>query len=551
MVFAASNLKSELNSLNDSLLSKNFSGFVKVSFNKETSNQQIQEFATRHNLFKIEKTLELGYSEETHKRDSEIFKFGNLNGEAKSIMSLDIQRNNASAENPISNSYSEVTLQRSLRDYQKTKLQQIFDEWWIADEVEVFLEEPIKGESYVNISFIDDAQEQQIQEFISKYNLTKIEENFKLDIKIFKLGNLFDKKGEPISANIQQEIFKNLKLIKNVELLQNYHAGDYTPTKFIESVSVKPFTSAARFGEQWGLYNTKYPNQDINIGQAWEITKGSKDVVLAVVDTGVDSNHPSLQNQISENNNDSTDLHGHGTAVAGVIAADDTKGEVAGVAPGIKLFPIKFNNGNINNFFDEALGKSYFESAVDLAIANGASIINMSFGVQSNQDMQVVRKGLDKASAAGILVVAGAGNSCKNIDIEKFYPASFTNEYDNIITVTSFQENGTFNNSTFGCGDNYGRLSVTLAAPGVNILVPKNQGGYDTTSGTSFATPHVAGTAALMKSVNPNITPQQIIATIKETVTPDFSLKRITQTGGRLNAGKAVQQTLDNMNKVL
>lgn len=297
---------------------------------------------------------------------------------------------------------------------------------------------------------------------------------------------------------------------------------------------------------QWGL-------SQVNASEAWNITTGSHKVVIAVIDSGIDLNHPDLKaniwinkgeipgnridddhngyiddvygwNFISDNNNISDD-DGHGTHVAGIIAAEgnNSKG-VAGVMWSATIMSLKFLDNEGNGYVDDAV------SAIRYATKMGASIISCSWG--GSEYSQALKDVIDASSA---LVVCAAGNrgSGTNDDISPVYPACFTSK--NIISVAA-----TDASDALASFSDYGLNSVDVAAPGTHICstLPGSQYGY--MQGTSMAVPYVTGLAGLIKSVRPDLSALQIKYTILNNVDYISSLAGKILTGGRINALKAL-----------
>lgn len=307
-------------------------------------------------------------------------------------------------------------------------------------------------------------------------------------------------------------------------------------------------TPQAEISNSWGLKNQTYTGIDINVNKAWQKTKGSRSVVVAVIDTGVDFSHADLRTNIwlnskeianngkdddrngyvddilgwnfADNNNYPIDDDGHGTHVAGIIAARENNIGMVGIAPNVRIMPLDVFRGRSGSI-------SSIIKAVKYAKSNGATIVNMSLTTtgyqQSLKDLM--------ATASNILFVSASGNDAQNNNIYPKYPTNFN--LPNNISVGSIEKNGTW--SAFA---NYG-TSVHIAAPGGSIYstLPNNRYGYK--GGTSMAAPHVAGVAALVKSAYPNYTPAQIKNRLTSTSTKLSSLKGRVSSGGLVNAGKA------------
>ena len=273
------------------------------------------------------------------------------------------------------------------------------------------------------------------------------------------------------------------------------------------------------FGQTWGLNNTGQafycfgafcfysgtPDADIDAPEAWGITTGSADVTVAVIDSGIDYTHPDLAPNYAGGydfatpDSDPMDDHGHGTHVSGTIAAalNNLTGSpaaaegVVGVAPRARILSYKVcrSDGSCDDFA--------IQQAIAQAITAGAKVINMSLGESAYS--QSLDAAVQDAWNAGLVVVAGAGN---NGTTELFYPAALPN----VISVGAFDED--HRRPSFS---NYGSW-VDISAPGSNILstypmsacsastTPGDVGCYAFNTGTSMATPHVAGAAALLWS---------------------------------------------------
>ncbi len=291
-----------------------------------------------------------------------------------------------------------------------------------------------------------------------------------------------------------------------------------SPTKTVPTV-------AEREGSGYGfalqpndpLYANQYALQHLNAPAAWQVTQGNPDIVVAVVDTGVDANHPDLKGKLVQGydfvDDDTTpeDTLGHGTFVASLIAASgNDKNGIIGLAPGVKIMPLK------------VLGRNGAGDSLKIALAiryaadNGAKVINLSLGGPNAS--RAIRQATDYAIGRGVVVVAAAGNEAQQGNPVE-YPASFPD-------VISVGATGPTDRIASFSNHNTG---VNVSAPGVNILGarseqnrmcrPYNGSAYCVSSGTSFAAPYVSATAALMLSVNPKLTPQQVDSILEKTAT--------------------------------
>ena len=306
------------------------------------------------------------------------------------------------------------------------------------------------------------------------------------------------------------------------------------------------------FGSQWHL--SQGSDADIDAPEAWDISTGSPGVAVAVIDSGVDLQHsdmiPSLWTNPVEiagdgidndgngkiddvrgwnfygNNNNPDDTDGHGTAVAGVIAAKGNNGQatsgVSWASPIISLV-----DGAAVPQIDWTISAIQYVSDLKANRGINVRVINISsqFGAGSDALSSVIAT----AGVNGILVVVAAGNDGENIDVTQSTPASYS--LDNIIAVAA-----TTKIDTLSYYSNIGPINVDLAAPGDAILTLKNGGGTESVDGTSFSAPQVAGVAALAFSVNPEATYQQVKDAILGGVDLKSSLTGKVATGGRLNA---------------
>jgi len=331
-------------------------------------------------------------------------------------------------------------------------------------------------------------------------------------------------------------------------------------------------TNDTNFSNLWGLKNTGQtiggsvgvPGIDIGAEGAWAKSKGSTSLVVAVVDTGLDITQADLTSNIWSNSGEvandgiDNDKNGyiddkngwdffnydksvydgyyddsfHATHVAGTIAAKaDNNLGVVGVAPNIKIMPLKFIDWYYGGYDSDAI------LAFDYAKAKGVKIYNNSWGGSGYSQSLY-----DAIKNNGGLFICAAGNDSLDNDSSsgRSYPASF--DLTNILSVASINNKGGL--SSFS---NYGKTTVDLAAPGENILsalptdwVAQGYSAYEYASGTSMATPHVTGAAALIASLNPSYSATTIKSTLMSSLKKLNSLNNITVTGGLLSANNAL-----------
>ncbi|GAB4822428.1 hypothetical protein N2152v2_009474 [Parachlorella kessleri] len=286
------------------------------------------------------------------------------------------------------------------------------------------------------------------------------------------------------------------------------------------------------FNNQWGLPN-------IMAHLAWNITTGSSNVTVCTIDSGIDYNHPDLKPNLHPatgtsfiDNGNLMDGLGHGTHVAGIIGASGNNSlMVSGVNWKVKLLACRFM---------DASGVGYTGAAsncVDYCVRMGAKVISGSFS--GDYYSQQLRDAINAAGNKGVLYVASAGNKKRNLDTNPVYPAAL-NLPNQLTVAASFWSMSNWR-PELSSYSNYSPSKVHIAAPGDNILSTKLGGGTVTMGGTSMATPFVSGSAALLLSVAPQLTPAQLKDLLMSTVrtSPAFTGKVVSVScqGGRWARG--------------
>lgn len=302
-----------------------------------------------------------------------------------------------------------------------------------------------------------------------------------------------------------------------------------------------------QFGDLWGMSSIDAPD-------AWDFATGNPEIIVAVTDSGIDYNHEDLAanmwintGEIPENGIDDDgngyvdDIYGvnvitgsgnpmddnsHGTHCAGTIGALGNNGTgVAGVNWRVRLMACKF-------LASDGYGTTANSIlSTDYATESGANVISASWG--GGGYSQGLKDSIDEAGQRGILFVAAAGNDASDNDGTPTYPASFASPNMIVVMATDSSDNK-------ASYSNYGETSVHIGAPGSSILSVKMGGGYSYKSGTSMATPHVAGAAALLLSVNPLLTAEDLKEILINTVDP--TLPGLCVSGGRLNLAAAIAE---------
>ncbi|MBI2682046.1 MAG: VCBS repeat-containing protein [Acidobacteriales bacterium] len=400
----------------------------------------------------------------------------------------------------------------------------------------------------------------------------------------FRQGLSTEKRGAALNDSEgklhRQRVSGNLDLVELppgadvAESARNYRQSPdviYAEPNYVLQASQTP--NDPLFNQQWGLSNNGAfrgkIGADISVTQAWDLTTGTQSVVVAVLDTGVDFNHPDLTANIYRNSlectkdgidNDgngysddcqgvnvlspttnSMDDNGHGTHVAGIIAAAFNNGMgVAGVAPSIRVLPCKFlDRFGYGSVADAVKCLNY----VKWMKAHGVNIIATSNSWGGVDYSQALADAINDQMLSGILFIAAAGNDFTDNDIFPIYPAN--SFFPNVISVAASTREDAFANFS-----NTGKYTVHVTAPGQEILstLPGNSYGYE--SGTSMATPFVSGTAALLASQNPTRNWKQIKNLILAGNVPVNELTD-TITGGRLNAARALTCSSASLTKQL
>lgn len=331
-----------------------------------------------------------------------------------------------------------------------------------------------------------------------------------------------------------------------------------------------PSTDDPNTNDQWSL-------QKSEIFSALELatqhtTQNAEPVLVAIIDTGIDLQHPDLKNNIfinekeipnngidddgngfvddfqgynfaarpgeqdhnEENPSNTQDDYHHGTHVSGIIGAiQNNHIGIAGIAPRVKILPLRWM------IKGSGWGSDAIE-AIHYAVKMGARIINASWGGIGYS--KALEEAIREAQAKGILFVASAGNQKSDNDTTPRHPANL--RLSNLIAVANTDEKDVLAKSS-----NYGKTEVELAAPGENILSTILNSGFGKMSGTSMAAAHISGVAALLLSVNPKLTAQEIKMILMKTVSPLPSLEGKTITGGRVNALAALKEAIAQKEK--
>jgi subtilisin family serine protease len=382
-----------------------------------------------------------------------------------------------------------------------------------------------------------------------------------------------------IKANYtMDEILKNLRENPDVIYAEPNYIYSINPIKasianfkkvedspFFDMLSTTP--DDPQFSKLWGLQNTGsnepkgsagVEGADVNALKAWDISTGSKKVKIAVIDTGVDYNHPDLKGNVwvnekelngkpgvdddgdgfvddihgynfSNDTPDPLDGHGHGTHCSGTIGAiHDNKVGVAGVMSDVTIVPVKFLGDDGSGTLEAAV------KAIDYATSLNVDIMSNSWG--GGGYSQALFDAIKRASDKGIIFTAAAGNDTANNDTSPSYPASY--QIPNVISVAALTAQ---NNLAYF--SSYGRNSVHIAAPGHNILSTVKGGGYEIMSGTSMATPHVSGVLGLLIAKEGRMPHEVLKERLMMTGVPVAALRGKTITASRIDAYNLLTDT--------
>lgn len=332
------------------------------------------------------------------------------------------------------------------------------------------------------------------------------------------------------------EQLKKLRALDNVQ---------YAEPNYIYHQSTLPVMvpNDAQFTELWGMQNLGQTvhgkvgvvQADIRAPEAWALHRGSGRVIVGIVDTGIDYTHPDLAANVwSLANNDA--VHGynaitdtldpmddasHGTHVSGTIGARGGNGVgVVGVNWNVKLMGCKFLGKDGSGSLSDAI------KAIDWCVDHGAQVLNNSWG--GGGYSEALKESIQRAGERGVLFIAAAGNESNDNDAEASYPASY--DLPNVIAVGA-----STNLETIASFSNYGATQVHLMAPGEDIVSTIPGGGYESYSGTSMATPHVTGAAALLMSYDPSLDSVAVKNRLLSSTDKIRNFRNKVSTGGRLN----------------
>lgn len=405
------------------------------------------------------------------------------------------------------------------------------------------------GRPEVLVKFKPGVTPEAIEEITSRFN-DRVEDSIESDPGLESIDDLDD--ADPAETAAQYSALPEVEYAEpNFEI----------ELDAVESALPPIHPSDPRFEDQWALANSGQrggkQGADISAMHAWLTTTGSDKVVVAVLDSGVDYTHEDLapnmwkrpanidayhDDQLGtiedengfnaiDNSGDPMDENGHGTHCAGIIGAEGGNNVgITGVNWKVRIMPLKFMNaGGFGTTKDAIEAINYVIERKKAGV--NVRIISASWG--GTQRSRALEEVIRKAYENDILFVAAAGNSSVNNDRSPHYPSS----YPNVLSVAALDRH-----DQLAKFSNYGVKSVAIAAPGVDILSTWLGNAYEEKSGTSMATPVVAGVAALIVAENPRISVDQLKKRLLASTDPIVALKGKIATGGRVNAAKALQK---------
>ncbi|MCC6821881.1 MAG: S8 family serine peptidase, partial [Verrucomicrobia subdivision 3 bacterium] len=411
----------------------------------------------------------------------------------------------------------------------------------------------------------------------AKAHPTQILAKYKEQVILEQSGNVLQQAGSRVQHRYQMlpqlvlldptgpatgddEAALRTRLIQRINDLKRTGLFEYVEPDYLVEANALPTDQAFVDGSLWGLRNTGQDGgvagADIAATTAWDLTTGSTNVIVAVIDTGIRYTHRDLTNQMwrnpgesgggKETNGKDDDADGfidnvyginaitgsgnpmddndHGTHCAGTIGAAANNGNPhVGVTWRVRLMGCKFLSASGSGANSAAI------KCIDFAVAKGAKILSNSWGGGGNS--QALYDAINNARTKGVLFIAAAGNNASDNDAGPFYPANYP--LDNIVSVAALTRNDLLADFS-----NYGRTTVDLGAPGDTIYssTAASDTSYDYFSGTSMAAPHVSGVAALILSRYPAADLAELRDRLLLGTVPIPALNGVCTTGGRLNA---------------
>lgn len=379
-------------------------------------------------------------------------------------------------------------------------------------------------------------------EYIAYFNQTV--NPFTIKSNLFNLEKIFGPNKKFVLLNSKYPINRLEKELQQIPTFKHISTND----KIYLMPNKEEFRNFLKSNKNSGLWWQK----NISLEKAHEITQGDKNLIVAVLDTGVDYLHSDITQNIYTNEKEipnngidddqngfiddykgfssysgqgsAMDDNGHGTHCAGIIAAN---GKLKGIAPNVTILPIKF----LNNYGQGDIAKAI--EGIEYSVKAGAKIISNSYGNPNSNDAFL--EAIKYAHENDVLFFAAAGNAKNDNDSRGEYPANY--HLDNVLSVAAINSN--LSKASFS---NFGQLSVDLFAPGENIYSLDVNNQYKVRSGTSMATPMAAGVAALIWSENPTFNSTEVNNILKKSTEKSINLYTFAQTPGSVHANNGVRE---------
>lgn len=389
------------------------------------------------------------------------------------------------------------------------------------------------------------------QEFVKGEYLVKMKSN----VDSIAAKEIFSDRGfRSQVVSLENQIFAVKSSLSTREALRQLNemaSVEYAEPNYIIRIAQLP--NDKKYSSQWGLKNKN--GIDVRAEKMWDRQTSSSNIIIAVIDTGIDTDHEDLNENMwvnaaeakgqtgvdDDGNGFIDDVHGfhfsyptlpvddrngHGTHCAGIIAArGNNRIGVSGLLWQSRLMAVGFLDAKGSGTTANGI------KAIDYAVKMGAKVISASWG--GGGPSKAMLESITKANEAGVVFVAAAGNDSTNNDKKAHYPSNYKS--DNVLSVAALSSGGRL--ASFS---NYGVNTVHIAAPGDGIYSTYRGGGYKNLSGTSMATPFVSAAAAMTLSQHPTYSPARVKQVLMESSTKLSSLKGKVISGGLLNAEGAL-----------
>jgi len=421
-------------------------------------------------------------------------------------------------------------------------------------------------------------QKRQRPEFVPGEALVRFKQNRAFDgaasLPVPNADALTQSSGKSVAlAQSQEQVLVNVDRFEGSDIVDGLRMARTAPDDTLKAIAALQARDDVLYAEPNYIvhvdtttpndpqFNSLYGLAKIGAPQAWDTTQGSRSVVVGIIDEGIDFNHSDLQANIWTNPSPgsisgiSGDIHGydfingsgtvpaepHATHVAGTIGAVGNNSiGVAGVNWQVSLMSLRFINDATGSGSDADAMKaySYAKQMRDLWTSSGGTkganirALNASYG--GGGYSQASADAINALGQSGILFVAAAGNDGRNTDVQPNYPSDYA--LSNVVSVAA-----TNSGDTLASFSNFGTRTVLLGAPGVSILSTTPNNTYSFFSGTSMATPHVTGAAALLCAANPNLSVNQLRALLSFNGDVVSALQGQSLSGRRLNVFKSLQ----------